>query len=195
MRAGSGEQNCAGGIRPEGLEGGRGVGGAAAEVALALMEVTERLIERGGIEVGPEHGGKPELGVGALPEQEVREPLFAAGTYEQVGGRGGDAGVGSAAGGGEQLSEALGGDGLGAQIAIEDGLGGAAGGLGDGPPRATVEGEAEKQSIGGGGAALDPFEHDAGGARQAVAAPDGGEAYMLAAQVVLFGEQELAQQL
>ena len=57
----------------------------AAEAPLALPIPIDRGVERGGVEIGPQHVGEIELGVGELPQQEVRDPLLAAGADEQVG--------------------------------------------------------------------------------------------------------------
>src|SRR5262249_14438383 len=57
----------------------------AAEPAPALLVRRERLFERAAVEVGPELVAEHELRVGALPEQEVRNPLLAAGADQEVG--------------------------------------------------------------------------------------------------------------
>src|SRR5262245_55058275 len=59
------------------------------------MKIGERQAQIGGAEVGPQHVDEAELGVGALPEQEVGEPFFAAGANEEVdvGGLGGNWGL------------------------------------------------------------------------------------------------------
>src|SRR5690606_7636242 len=57
----------------------------APEATLPPLIRPDRVAERGGIEVGPQHVGEEQLGVGQLPEQEVADPLFAARTDEQIG--------------------------------------------------------------------------------------------------------------
>ena len=44
----------------------------------------DRIVERARVEVGPQQVGEIQLGVGELPEQEVADPLLAAGADEQV---------------------------------------------------------------------------------------------------------------
>src|SRR5206468_8558311 len=56
----------------------------AAEAPLAAAEILQRASEIGAVEVGPHLRGEDELGVGALPQQEVRESLLAAGADQQV---------------------------------------------------------------------------------------------------------------
>ncbi len=48
------------------------------------MELLEGGAEVGGFEVGPHAGSKDQLRVGGLPQQEVAEPLLAAGSNQQV---------------------------------------------------------------------------------------------------------------
>src|SRR5262245_54541804 len=48
------------------------------------LEVRERAIELGRAEVRPQGGGHPELGVGDLPQEEVRHPHLAAGPDQQI---------------------------------------------------------------------------------------------------------------
>src|SRR5437016_3625549 len=55
-----------------------------AEAALAAGEILERFDELGLAEVGPELGGEKDLGVGRLPQKEIREPQLAAGADYQV---------------------------------------------------------------------------------------------------------------
>ena len=55
-----------------------------AEAALAPMEFADRGGEVVGIEVRPHPVGEVELGIGALPQQEVREALLAAGADQQI---------------------------------------------------------------------------------------------------------------
>src|SRR5689334_20796813 len=57
----------------------------APETALARAVGTDRRIERGGVEIGPQRVGEIKLGVGQLPEQEVADALLAAGADEQIG--------------------------------------------------------------------------------------------------------------
>ena len=57
----------------------------AAVAALAALEVEDRLEQVAAAEVGPEGRGHPDLGVGDLPEQEVRDPQLARGADQQVG--------------------------------------------------------------------------------------------------------------
>src|SRR5262245_66625223 len=62
----------------------RAAAGQPAEAALATLEIVERRAQVVGAEVGPQRVDETELGVGELPQQEVREPLLAAGTDEQI---------------------------------------------------------------------------------------------------------------
>src|SRR5450631_4691639 len=56
----------------------------AAEPALAPAEGLERLVELGLAERRPVGVGEVELGVGRLPEQEVRQPLLARRPDQQI---------------------------------------------------------------------------------------------------------------
>src|SRR5947209_4641531 len=72
------------GIAPGGGAGGRARSLRARPVApVASGVVGERAFEMRGVEVRPEHFGEQIFGVGGLPEQEVRDPAFAAGAYDQ----------------------------------------------------------------------------------------------------------------
>ena len=75
------------------------IGPSCAVPALALGELLERGFQIGLGEVGPQGLAEDELGVGALPEQEVAGALLAAGPDDQVGVR--------LAGGVELVAEAL----------------------------------------------------------------------------------------
>ena len=55
-----------------------------AVAAVALGEGGQRVGEVVAVEVGPQPLGEVELGVGAFPQQEVRQPLLAAGADQQV---------------------------------------------------------------------------------------------------------------
>src|SRR5215471_1953053 len=57
----------------------------AAEPALAAAVFGERLLEHGAVEVGPMRGDEDELAIGSLPQQEVGEPLLAAGADDEIG--------------------------------------------------------------------------------------------------------------
>ena len=57
----------------------------AAEAAAAARVLVERVLEVARAEVGPELVDEDELGVGELPEQEVRDAQLAGGADEQVG--------------------------------------------------------------------------------------------------------------
>ena len=52
---------------------------------MARLEIEQGGFQRFGIEVGPEHIGDVNLGVGQLPEQEIAEAVFPAGAYQQIG--------------------------------------------------------------------------------------------------------------
>ena len=72
--------------------GPRGRGSAApralpAEPARAPGELEQRLVEGGRAEVRPQAVGEHELGVGGLPDEEVADPLLAAGADDEVGVR------------------------------------------------------------------------------------------------------------
>src|SRR5215203_3174325 len=62
-----------------------GVFADAAEAPLTLLEVADGLEQVLTREVGPEHGGEPQLRVRELPEQEVRRAHLAAGPDQQIG--------------------------------------------------------------------------------------------------------------
>ncbi len=53
--------------------------------AFAVLVLGDDVEQMGLVEVGPEHGGEEEFGVGDLPEQEVADALLAAGADEDVG--------------------------------------------------------------------------------------------------------------
>src|SRR6185369_7288803 len=69
-----------------GLFGGSKLRGAAnaPEAALAAMEIDECYAQIVGAEVRPQRVEEAELGVGRFPEQEIRQPLFAAGANEKI---------------------------------------------------------------------------------------------------------------
>src|SRR5687768_10190109 len=70
------------------LAGGRVRGellAGAPEAALAALVGGDGLVERLRAEVRPEGLREVELGVGELPEEEVRDALLAAGADEEVG--------------------------------------------------------------------------------------------------------------
>ncbi len=74
--------------------GPRGLGSAApralpAEPARAPGELEQRLVEGGRAEVRPQAVGEHELRVGGLPDEEVADPLLAAGADDEVGVRAG----------------------------------------------------------------------------------------------------------
>src|SRR5450759_1335831 len=56
----------------------------AAVAALPLLEIEDRLEEMALAEVGPERGRDPDLAVGDLPEEEVRDAHFAARADEKI---------------------------------------------------------------------------------------------------------------
>ena len=58
---------------------------SAPEPAGPPGELEERGVERLRPEVRPQHLGRVELGVGGLPDQEVRQALLAAGPDDEVG--------------------------------------------------------------------------------------------------------------
>src|SRR5687767_6953478 len=58
---------------------------ASSEAAGAGLVLAERGLERSPVEVRPERVAEDELGVSALPQQEVRDPLLAAGPDQEVG--------------------------------------------------------------------------------------------------------------
>ena len=60
----------------------------AAEAPLAAAVRSDRLVERRGVEVGPQRLGEVELAIGELPQQEVADALLAAGADEQIRLRG-----------------------------------------------------------------------------------------------------------
>src|SRR5262245_43327182 len=55
-----------------------------AEAPRPLLELGHRLVEVARAEVRPEHGGDEELGVGDLPQEEVRDPHLAAGADHEI---------------------------------------------------------------------------------------------------------------
>src|SRR6266511_321619 len=56
-----------------------------AEASCALTKGKQRLVDVLDIEVGPVDRQEAELGVGALPEQEVREPHLAGRANDEIG--------------------------------------------------------------------------------------------------------------
>src|SRR5450756_684236 len=56
----------------------------AAEAALAAVEGGQRFRKMRRAEIRPHRVGEMQLGVGALPQQEVGQPLFAAGADDEV---------------------------------------------------------------------------------------------------------------
>src|SRR5471030_3005624 len=72
----------------------KGLAADAAIAPLAPPELGDSFLEMGLVEVGPQRVDEHQLGVGALPEQEVADALLAAGADQQVG-------IGNA--GGQQL--------------------------------------------------------------------------------------------
>src|SRR5262249_49788301 len=64
---------------------GSGFDEETAEPALALAEFLDRLFERGAVEVRPVGRHEYELAVSRLPQQEVRQPLLAAGADDEIG--------------------------------------------------------------------------------------------------------------
>jgi len=57
----------------------------SAEAALAAAVFGYRAFKRGAVEIWPVDRHEDELAIGSLPEQEVGEPLLAAGTDDHVG--------------------------------------------------------------------------------------------------------------
>ena len=57
----------------------------AAETPLAPVIFLDRAFKRCAVEVGPIGRNEHELAVGGLPQQEIRQPLLAAGADDQVG--------------------------------------------------------------------------------------------------------------
>src|SRR3972149_178149 len=55
------------------------------EPPLSLREIRHGLQKMLLRKIRPEHFGHVEFGIGYLPEEEVRHPLFAARSYEEVG--------------------------------------------------------------------------------------------------------------
>src|SRR5665811_828838 len=64
---------------------GSGLRDQAAEPALALLVFADRRFERGTVEVGPIDRQEHQFAIGRLPEQEVRQALFAAGADNEIG--------------------------------------------------------------------------------------------------------------
>src|SRR5262245_46270467 len=57
------------------------------EAAIALLKVGDRPVEIGGAEIRPQDRRDPQLGVGNLPQQEVRDAHLAAGADQEIGVR------------------------------------------------------------------------------------------------------------
>ncbi len=51
---------------------------------LATGEFRQRRRELGGVEIGPEHIQEDQLGIGALPEEEIRQALLSARADQQI---------------------------------------------------------------------------------------------------------------
>ena len=64
---------------------GSGLGDEPAEPALALPIFADRGFERGAVEIGPIGRHEYQFTIGRLPEQEIRQPLLAAGADNQIG--------------------------------------------------------------------------------------------------------------
>ena len=64
-----------------------------AEASFSAPEVSNGRRQMVGVEVGPQGVEEAKLGVGAFPQQEIRQPLLAAGTDEKI-----DVGTGSSGG-------------------------------------------------------------------------------------------------
>jgi len=56
-----------------------------AEAPIAALVLPDRGEEVGAAKVGPEDVGEDQLGVGELPQQEVRDPILAGGSHQHVG--------------------------------------------------------------------------------------------------------------
>src|SRR6187431_1130768 len=56
----------------------------SAEAPLTAGKFADRALQIVDAEFGPHPVGEPELGVGALPQKKVRQPLFPAGPDQQV---------------------------------------------------------------------------------------------------------------
>ena len=63
----------------------RSARGKPAEAPVAASELVDRGLEGGAIEVRPKHRHKDELGIGRLPQEEIRQPLLAGRADEEVG--------------------------------------------------------------------------------------------------------------
>src|ERR1022692_5193216 len=64
---------------------GSGLRDQAAEPALALLVFADRRLERGAVEIGPIGRHEHQFAVSRLPEQEIRQPLLAAGADDEIG--------------------------------------------------------------------------------------------------------------
>ena len=64
---------------------GSGLGDQAAETALALLVFADRGFERGAVEIRPIGRHEYQFAIGRLPQQEIRQPLLAAGADDQIG--------------------------------------------------------------------------------------------------------------
>src|SRR5512141_2415684 len=56
-----------------------------AVAAVPALKVDDRLVQVAAAEIGPERPGDVHLGVGDLPQKEVRYPHLAAGADEEIG--------------------------------------------------------------------------------------------------------------
>src|SRR5581483_11294192 len=141
----------------------------APETALAACERVDRRTEGGGVEVGPRRGGRPELGVRALVEQEVREPQLPAGAHDEVR-------VGQA-GGPQPRRDRVFVDPLRVEPARGDVSGERAASVAQLGSRAVVQRDRELQRSAVDGALFEACERGRDGGRQAVAAPDRSDAH------------------
>src|SRR5215831_18512325 len=154
--------------------------GQGAESSLAPAKRDAGARQGAGVEVGPGALGEEKLGVSALPEQEVAEPLLAARANQEV-----DVGRGRARLLHEQAREAL-----ALALAVLRGRGGEARGRAqDGVARRVIDGEAEMERAALGGGALGVAEQVGEPAGQAVAAAEERELH-----AALGGRQHLAAQ-
>src|SRR6185437_7701262 len=56
----------------------------AAVAAFTALKVGDRFEQVDAAKIGPEHVGDVNLGIGALPQQKIRQPHFARGADEQI---------------------------------------------------------------------------------------------------------------
>ena len=118
---------------------GAGPRGKTAEPAFAAAIFGDRAFERGAVEVRPVGRHENELAIGRLPQQEIRQPLLAAGADDEIG-------IGQIRRV-EEAGRALGGDRVERRASGRDLVGEPLRRARDLLPRAVIEGDDQRQAV------------------------------------------------